>query len=76
MPNNPAPCRHLAPCGEPCCLTAMYPHTIHGCSEAQCSDCHGTQRFIANTTARRRVWREQTEARQRAAVPAEMEGLE
>lgn len=76
MPNSPTPCRHLAPCGEPCCLTTIYPHTIHGCSEAKCTDCHGTQRFIDNTVARRRAWREQAQAQQRTAMQAEMEGLE
>lgn len=73
------PCVHLAPCGEPCCLTSEHPHTLHCCMEPECSECHGSKRFIDDANARRRMWREQAARRRyfaRQALLARMEGLE
>lgn len=65
-------CLHPAPCGGECALTSTVRHTIHGCNDRHCIACHSGATHAANMLARRR----EIAARERAALKADMGGLD
>lgn len=60
-------CAHLAPCGDDCALSSL-PHTIHGCKDPHCDECHGGKTHADALVARRKAAAERADLAARAGM--------